>query len=422
MLRAVITGLGMVTPLGIGVGKSWQALCAGKSGIGRVTRFDATTMHTKVGGEVKDFNPKDFLTDKLARRTDRCQQFALAAARMALEDSRLRITSDIAERVGVVTGTAFGGLETTVNGQNMYMNGDRNDISPFLVPMLLTSMASGQIAMQFGAKGPNFSLTTACAASTHAVGDACRIIQHGEADVVIVGGAEAAQVPILYHAFGIMGATTEWTGDPQKASRPFDADRDGFVPAEGAAVLILEELQHALRRNASIVAEVVGYATTADAYHITSPAPDGEGAARCMRLALLDAGVKPEDVDYVNAHGTSTKLNDSTETAALKSVFGAHAASISVSSNKSMLGHTMGASGAIEAAFTVLTIRDGIIPPTINYAKTDPECDLDYVPNVARKARVQTALSSSFGFGGTNGVLVLRGYADKPQRGPDIDG
>ncbi|MBI2853791.1 MAG: beta-ketoacyl-ACP synthase II [Chloroflexi bacterium] len=408
--RVVVTGLGAVTPLGTGVKRSWAALCSGKSATGPTTRFDATGFHTQVSAEAKDFNPREFLSEKMARRTDRYQQFAIAAAEEAILDARLKIDSTISERVGTSIATAFGGLETITNCQNMFMNGGRGDITPFMVPMFLTNMASGQVAMRFGAKGPNLSLTTACAAGTHAVGDSAKVIQRGEADIMLAGGAEAAIVPILIHSFGTIGVTSGRNGDPARASRPFEADRDGFVPGEGAGVLVLEALDVALRRGARIYAEVMGSSATADAYHVTSPAPGGEGAARCIRLALQDAGLKPEEIDYINAHGTATKMNDSTETDALKAVFGNHAYRVPVSSNKSMIGHTMGASGAIEAIFTILSIRDHIVPPTINYEKRDPDCDLDYVPNVARKVNVRTALSDSFGFGGVNGVVVFREF------------
>ncbi|MDO8472906.1 MAG: beta-ketoacyl-ACP synthase II [Dehalococcoidia bacterium] len=411
--RVVVTGAGVVSPLGIGLEQNWQALCAGKSGVGWITRFDATGFRTRVAGEVKDFQPQDFISEKISRRTDRFQQFAMAAARMALEDSGLKITSENADRVGTSIGTGLGGIETTTNGQVMFMNGNRSSISPFFVPMFLTGMASGQIAMGLGAKGPNFSSTTACAAGTHAVGDAFRIIQRGEADAMLAGGSEAPIVPILIHSLGTMGATTGRSDDPAKACRPFDADRDGFIPAEGGAVLVLEDLESALRRDAPIYGEVIGYAATCDAYHVTSPSPGGEGALRCMKLALKDAGVEPDRVDYINAHGTSTKLNDLTETQAIKVVFGERARHIPASSNKSMIGHTLGASGAVEAIMTLLTIRNSLLPPTVNLERPDPECDLDYVPNVARKFTVNIAISNSFGFGGTNGVIVFRKYEAK---------
>lgn len=408
--RVVVTGVGVVSPLGIGVEQNWQALCTGKSGICWITRFDATGFRTRVAGEVKGFQPQDFISEKISRRTDRFQQFAMAAARIALEDSGLKITAANADRVGTSVGTGCGGMETTTNGQTMFMNGNRSSISPFFVPMFLTGMASGQVAMSVGAKGPNFSSTTGCAAGTHAVGDAFRIIQRGEADAMLAGGGEAPIVPIVFHSLGTMGATTGRSDDPAKACRPFDVDRDGFIPAEGGAVLVLEELESALKRDATIYGEIIGYAATCDAYHVTSPSPGGEGALRCMKLALKDAKVNPDEVDYINAHGTSTKLNDLTETQALKSVFGERVYKIPASSNKSMIGHTLGASGAVEAIMTLLSIRNSLLPPTVNLDRPDPECDLDYVPKVARKADVNIAISNSFGFGGTNGVLVFRKY------------
>ncbi|MEW6033619.1 MAG: beta-ketoacyl-ACP synthase II [Chloroflexota bacterium] len=406
--RVVVTGMGAVTPLGMGMEQSWQGLCAGQSGVDWVTKFDTTGFRTRVAGQVKGFRAEDFLSEKMARRTDRFQHLALAAVDMALADANFKVTASLCERVGVSIGTTGGGLETTVHGQTMFMNGGRNEVTPFFVPMFLTYMASGQVSMRYGAKGPSLCSTTGCAAGTHALGDALRAIQHGEADVMLAGGAEAPIVPIILHSLGAIGASTARADDPKKASRPFDAHRDGFVPAEGAAALILEELGFALRRGARIYGEVIGYAATADAYHVTAPAPGGEGAVRCMRLALQDAGIGPSEIDYVNAHGTSTKLNDATETQAIKTVFGEHARAIPVSSNKSMLGHSLGASGAMEAVFTLLTMNHGIVPPTINLDTPDPECDLDYVPNVARKATVRTAISNSFGFGGINCVLVFR--------------
>lgn len=409
--RVVVTGLGTVNPVGIGVEESWKALCAGKSGVRSITKFDCSGMRTKVGGEVHDFNAMDFIPQKLARRTDRSQHFALAAAHMAVDDAKLRIVAGKAERFGVSIGSAYGGIESTTSAERQFMNGGREDLSPFIAAMVLACMASGQVAIRFGARGPMCSPAGACAAGTHAIGDAYKLIQHGEADVMIAGGTEAALVPILYQCFGTMGATTARSDDPCQASRPFEADRDGFVPSEGAAILLLEEMKSALRRGARIYGEIAGCAATADAYHVTSPAPGGEGAARCMRLALKDAGLMPQQIDHINAHGTSTKLNDSTETEAIKAVFGESAQRIPVTANKSMLGHTMGASGAIQALFSILTINTGIIPPTINFKTPDPECNLDYVPNVAREARVKTVLSNSFGFGGVNGVLVLREFS-----------
>ncbi|MBI2958199.1 MAG: beta-ketoacyl-ACP synthase II [Chloroflexi bacterium] len=408
--RVVITGLGAVTPIGIGIGPSWQALCAGVSGITRVTRFDTSNLRAGIAGEVKGFNPEDFIDHKLARRTDRYQHFALAAARMALEDARFEIPPSEADRVGVIVGTATGGLQSMLSAQAEFSNGSSDEISPFFILQYLTNIGAGQVALLAGARGPNFAPTSACASGTHSVGDGFKLIQHGACDMVLAGGADAGIIPIMLHGLGLMKACSQRTDMPEKASRPFELNRDGFVTGEGAAILVLEELDHALRRGAGTYAEIVGYAATGDAYHITSPSPQGEGAGRCIRLALEDAGVSPADVDYVNAHGTSTRLNDVAETRAIKAVFGKHASRLAVSSNKSMIGHLWGASGAVEAAFTALTLKHGVVPPTINYETPDPECDLDYVPNRARRMQVRIAISNSFGFGGTNGVLVFRRF------------
>ncbi|MEK7848738.1 MAG: beta-ketoacyl-ACP synthase II [Chloroflexota bacterium] len=409
--RVVVTGLGAVTPLGTGVQKSWEALCQGKSGISRITRFDATSLRTQIAGEVKDFRPEDFMEKKLVRRTDRYQQFALAAAQMAVADAGLNINHSNGTRVGVCLGTILGGVESLLGGHELWLKGAVSQVSPFLLPMLMGNMAAGQIAMYFGARGPNLAPNTACASGTHAVGDAFCLIQRGNVDAMIAGGSEAGIVPAVIEGLAVMGATSTRNGQPEKASRPFDRDRDGLVPGEGAGVVVLEELHTALRRGARVYAEVIGYGSNCDAYHITSPSPGGEGAARCMALALQDAGISPDEVDYINAHGTSTRLNDHLETVAIKQVFGEHSRKLAISSNKSMLGHLWGASGAVEAVFTVLSIKEGIIPPTINYETPDPDCDLDYVPNEARRATVRVALSNSFGFGGTNGTLVFREFA-----------
>ena len=407
--RVVITGLGAVTPLGTGIEKSWQALCEGRSGITRITSFDPGSLRTQIAGEVKDFSAEDFVEKKLIRKMNRYIHFALAAAEMAMEDSRFKISSDNEEAVGVVIATTCGGVSNWEQGHELWLKGIPEGISPFLIPTFMTSMAAGQVAIRFGAKGPNFAPTTACAASTHAIGDSVRLIQRGDCDAVIAGGSETGITPVGIAALGNMRATSTRNDEPEKASRPFDNDRDGFVTGEGAGVVIMEELDSALERGARIYAEVIGYGANSDAYHITSPS--GEGAIRCMRLALKDAGIAPEDIDYINAHGTSTVLNDRVETHAIKEVFGEHSRGLAISSNKSMIGHLWGAAGAVETIFTILTMRDSNIPPTINYETPDPECDLDYVPNVARKAKVRTAISNSFGFGGTNGVLVLREFA-----------
>jgi 3-oxoacyl-[acyl-carrier-protein] synthase II len=405
--RVVVTGLGMVTPLGVGTEASWQALCRGKSGVGPVSHFDASQFRTRIAGEVKGFNPLDFIDRKLARRGDRFIHFALAAARMALEDSGLKITSTNDERVGVSVGTAMGGIESIERNHELLIKGARQQISPFFVPSFLCNMATGQVAIEFGAKGANMCTVTACASGTHAIGDAAIVIQRGEVDAMIAGGTEAAIRPLVFAGLDPLKVMSARNDEPGKASRPFDKERDGFVIGEGAGMVILEELKSARERGAKIYGEVLGYGLNSDAYHITAPDPAGKGAASCMRLALEDAGISPGQVDYINAHGTSTVLNDLSETRAIKSVFGELSRKIPVSANKSMMGHMWAGAGATEAIASLLTIRDGIIPPTINYKTPDPECDLDYVPNKARKAGVKIVLSNSFGFGSTNGCLIL---------------
>jgi 3-oxoacyl-[acyl-carrier-protein] synthase II len=405
--RVVVTGLGMVTPLGVGTEASWQALCRGKSGVGPVSRFDASQFRTRIAGEVKGFNPHDFIDRKLARRGDRFIHFALAAARMALEDSGLKITSANDERVGVSVGTAMGGIESIERNHELLIKGARQKISPFFVPSFLCNMATGQVAIEFGAKGANMCTVTACASGTHAIGDAAIVIQRGEVDAMIAGGTEAAIRPLVFAGLDPLKVMSARNDEPEKASRPFDKERDGFVIGEGAGMVILEELESAQERGAKIYGEVLGYGLNSDAYHITAPDPEGKGAASCMRLALKDAGISPGQVDYINAHGTSTVLNDLSETRAIKSVFGELSHKIPVSANKSMMGHMWAGAGVVEAIASLLTIRDGIIPPTINYETPDPECDLDYVPNKARMAKVRIVLSNSFGFGSTNGCLIL---------------
>jgi len=405
--RVVVTGLGAITPLGIGVAKSWQSLCQGRSGIGMVTRFDAAGFRTRIAGEVKEFNPLDFMGRKLIRRADRFIHFALASTQMAVEDSKLIINSSNADRVGVAVGTAIGGIESLDKNYQLLLQGARHQISPFFLPCFIANMASGQVAIQFGAEGPNMCSVTACASGTHAIGNAFRVIQGGEADVMIAGGAEAAISPIIFAGLDALKVTSTRNEEPEKASRPFDKDRDGFVTSEGSGVVILEELEFALNRGAKIYAEVLGYGFNSDAYHITAPDPEGKGAANCMRMALNDAGISIDEIDYINAHGTSTPLNDLSETRAIKSVFQGRSNGIPVSANKSMIGHLWGAAGVVEAIFCILTIKQSIIPPTINYETPDPECDLDYVPNVAREAKVRVALSNSFGFGSTNATLIF---------------
>jgi len=408
--RVVVTGMGMVSPLAIGVEETWQALIQGKSGVARITKFDPTGFDTQIAAEVKNFAPENFMDKKDIRRMDIFIQYAVAAATLALEDAQLKITPANADRVGVVVGAGLGGLTTLEAFHKVLLEKGPGRISPFFIPMLIVNEAPGQISMRFGAKGPNTSVVTACATGNHNIGDAWRIIERGDADAVIAGGVEATITPLAVAGFNAMKALSTRNDEPEKASRPFDKDRDGFVMGEGSGIIILEELQQALDRGAKIYAEIIGYGLTGDAYHITAPAPEGEGAARCMAMALKSAGIEPEEVDYINAHGTSTDYNDLYETMAIKTVFKEHARKLAVSSTKSMIGHLLGGAGGVEAIFTVLTICRGIIPPTINYQTPDPGCDLDYVPNVARKASVRVALSNSFGFGGTNAVLVFKKF------------
>jgi 3-oxoacyl-[acyl-carrier-protein] synthase II len=408
--RVVITGMGMVSPLGTGVEKTWQALIQGKSAVARITKFDPTGFDTQIAAEVKDFVPENFMDKKDLKRMDIFIQYAVASAAMALEDSQLKITPAIADRVGVVVGAGLGGLTTIETFHKVLLEKGPSRISPFFIPMLIVNEAPGHISMRFGAKGPNTSVVTACATGNHNIGDAWRIIQREDADAVIAGGVEATITPLAVSGFNAMKALSTRNQEPEKASRPFDKDRDGFVIGEGCGILILEELNQALNRGAKIYAEIIGYGLTGDAYHITAPAPDGEGAARCMAMALKGAGIAPAEVDYVNAHGTSTYYNDIYETMAVKTVFKEHAKKLAISSTKSMIGHLLGGAGGVESIFTILTICHGIIPPTINYQTPDPECDLDYVPNVARKAEVRVALCNSFGFGGTNAVLAFKKF------------
>jgi len=406
--RVVVTGVGALSPLGIGVKASWEACKEGRSGIRRITKFDPTPYKTQIAGEVDRFDPSAYLDPKEIRRYDPFCQYALAASIMAMEDSGLEVTERLQGRAGVIVGTGFGGLETFERNYRLFLESGPRKISPFFIPMMIANMAPGLVALRFGIRGPNTCTVTACAASSHAVGDAFKVIQRGQADVMLAGGTEASLTGLMLGGFDVMKATSTRNSEPQRASRPFDRDRDGFVPAEGAAMLVLEELGHARSRGAKIYAEILGYGLSNDAHHYTAPDPEGQGAALCMRMALEDAGITPEEVEYINAHGTSTPLNDAVETLAIKSVFGRHAYRVPISSTKSMTGHLLGAAGALELIFTCLTICEGVIPPTINYESPDPECDLDYVPNQARSARVRTAMSNSFGFGGTNACLVLR--------------
>jgi len=408
--RVVITGVGLITPLGIGVKQSWEALCAGKSGIGEITRFDASGFPTRIAGEVKNFNPEDFLPKKDAKRTQLFIAYAVAAARMAIEDSRLVINEANANRVGVLTGCGLGGLDILEENTKILQDKGPRRVSPFFIPMMIGNMAPGMISIQLGAKGPNASIATACAAGTHAVGEAYKIISRGAADAMITGGVESVVTPTCLAGFSALKALSTRNDDPQRASRPFDKDRDGFVVGEGSGILILETLENALSRGAHIYAEVCGFGMSGDGFHMTAPAPDGEGAARCMQAAIDDAGISHTAIDYINAHGTSTDLNDVYETKAIKAVFREKAYSIPISSTKSMTGHLLGGAGGIESVFTALAIHDSIIPPTINLDSPDKDCDLDYVPNVARKADLEYAMSNSFGFGGTNACVVLKKY------------
>lgn len=409
--RVVVTGIGLVTPLGIGTQQTWNALINGQSGIGPITRFDASDQTSQIAAEVKGFNPEDWFEKKQAKNLDAFVQYAVAAADIAWKNSGLSITADNAHRVGVITGCGMGGLPTIEECHGILLNRGPRKITPFFIPRVIPNMPSGHISMRIGCKGPNLSQTTACAAGTHAVGEAFRHIVYGDCDVAITGGTESVICPLAVGGFSAMKALSTRNDAPQAASRPFDLHRDGFVISEGSGMLVLEELEAAKRRGATIYAEIIGYGQTSDAYHIAAPPENGEGAARCMAAALKDAGLNPEDIDYINAHGTSTPLNDKCETLAIKTVFGEHAYKLAISSTKSMTGHMLGAAGGIEAAFTALTLHTGIIPPTVNLQTPDPDCDLDYIPLVAREANVRTAMSNSFGFGGTNGVIVLRRYA-----------
>jgi 3-oxoacyl-[acyl-carrier-protein] synthase II len=402
--------LGLVIPIGIGVKTAWKNVCEGRSGIGRLTRFDPNGHETKIAGEVKGFNPENYIEKKEIKKMDLFIQYALGATKEAVEDSQLKITPENAEQVGVIVGTGLGGLPTIEKYHQILLEKGPGRISPFFIPMLIANLASGQIAIQFGVKGPNSCIVTACATGAHCIGDSFRAIVYGDAKAFIAGGTEANITPLTVGGFNAMKALSTRNDEPEKASRPFEKNRDGFVVAEGAGILIVEELESALNRGARIHAEIVGYGYTGDAYHITAPSPDGDGAARCMRMAIRDAGLKPEEIDHINAHGTSTPLNDATETQAIKTVFGEHAKKIPISATKSMTGHLLGAAGSTEAIFTILSLRDGILPPTINYEEPDPECDLDYVPNVARRKPIQVAMSNAFGFGGTNATLIFKRY------------
>jgi 3-oxoacyl-[acyl-carrier-protein] synthase II len=408
--RVVVTGLGAITPIGNTTDEFWEALRRGKSGIGPITKFDSTGYPTRIAGEVRGFDPLKFVDKKEARRLDPFVQYAIASSVMAVEDSGLDLSKVDGTRFGVLVGSGIGGISTLLETHKVLLNKGPDRVSPFFIPMLIINMASGLISMRFGAKGPNSAIVTACATGNHAIGDAARIVQHGDADVMIAGGAEAIIVDLTFAGFCAMKAMSTRNDEPERASRPFDADRDGFVCGEGAGLMVLESLAHARARGARIYAEVIGYGMTGDAHHMTAPDPEGDGAARAMTAALRDAAIDPSAVQYINAHGTSTPYNDRFETIAIKRVFGEHARRLAVSSTKSMTGHLLGAAGGIEAIATALALRDGVLPPTINYDKPDPDCDLDYVPNQARKQAIDVAMSNAFGFGGTNATLLFRRY------------
>ncbi|MFL5319617.1 MAG: beta-ketoacyl-ACP synthase II [Myxococcaceae bacterium] len=413
--RVVVTGTGIITALGTGVEKNWQALLAGKSGVGPITRFDAAKLDARIAAEVKDFNPEEFIEKREVRRMDPFTQFAVASAEMAVKESGIPIGLDKPngydpEKVGVIVGSGIGGLQSLEEQHKKGIEKGYDRLSPFFIIQMIINMAPGIISIRYGAKGPNWAPVSACSTSAHAIGEAFLKIRYGECDAVIAGGAEAAITPLGIGGFSVMKALSTRNEDPAAASRPFDKDRDGFVEGEGAGVVVLEEYEHAKKRGATILAELAGYGANSDAHHVTAPAPEGEGAARCMKLALKSAGMAPEEIGYINAHGTSTPYNDANETKAIKAVFGDHAKKLAVSSTKSMTGHMLGAAGGAEAVISVLALTRGVLPPTINYTTPDPDCDLDYVPNKPREVRVNAVMSNSFGFGGTNAVLIFKRY------------
>lgn len=410
--RVAITGVGWITPLGMDKNEVWQALCQGKSGVGIITAFDITHFDSKIAAEVKNFDPHVYIDKKEAKRMDRFVQFGVSAAALAMKDSGIRMEEENPERIGVIVGSGIGGIQTLETQMKRFFEGGPGRISPFLIPMLINNMVSGQIAIAYKVKGPNFSIVTACASAAHSIGESAEIIKRNEADIIISGGSEAAISPVGFGGFCSMKAMSTRNNDPLRASRPFDKDRDGFVMGEGAGIVILEELTHAKARGAHIYAELVGYGATDDAYHMSAPEPSGDGAARAMSIALKKARIHPSEINYINTHGTSTPLGDKIETQSIKRVFGESAARIAINSTKSMTGHLLGAAGAVEAIICCLAIEQSIIPPTINLDNPDPECDLDYVPNKARKKKVDIALSNSFGFGGHNAVLILKKYKE----------
>ena len=408
--RVVVTGLGAVTPVGNSLGETWEALCRGKSGIGPITKFDTASFETRIAGELKNFDPLQYVTHKERRRYDDFILYAIAAAEMAVEDASLSIGEAEAERTGVIIGTSIGGVSTIEKEKEALLAGGPKKMFVFAIPAVLANLAAGHVSIRFGAKGPINCPVTACASGTCAIGDAFYLIRYGHADIILAGGSDAAISPMSVAGFNRMRALSVRNEEPTKASRPFDRDRDGFVIGEGSGILILEELRHALDRGAKIYAEVAGYGSTADAFHMAAPPPEHEGAARCMKAALADAGMQPEALDSVNAHGTSTPINDAYETQAIKTVFGDHSRLMAVTSTKSMTGHLLGAAGAVEAIFSVKSIGEGIVPPTINLENPDPECDLDYVPNAARKREVRSVMSNTFGFGGVNAVVIFKRF------------
>jgi 3-oxoacyl-[acyl-carrier-protein] synthase II len=409
--RVVITGVGLVSPLGIGTDETWQALREGRSGIARIQGFDPTAFACQIAGEVKGFDPGNYIEKKEIKKMGRFIQFAIAATEFALASSGFKVTKDDEERVGVYIGSGIGGFDVIEREYKTYLDHGPRRISPFFIPATIINLASGYVSIRTGAKGPNSAVATACTTGAHAIGDSFRLIQHGDADAMICGGAEACITPMGIGGFGAMRALSNRNDAPERACRPWDKDRDGFIVGEGAGVLILEELEWARRRGAHVIAEVVGYGMSSDAHHVSSPPEDGDGAYRVMRNAIRDAKLQPNDIDYINAHGTSTELGDRAETMAMKRCFGDHAYKMAVSSTKSMTGHLLGGSGGLEAGITVLAIRDQLAPPTVNYETPDPDCDLDYVPNQARPMRIEHALSNSFGFGGTNGALIFKRYS-----------
>ena len=408
--RVVVTGAGLVTPLGTGVEKTWEGLVAGKSGIGPITRFDTSDYPVKIAAEVRDFNVADFMDPKAAKHMDLFVQYAVAAAGMAVKDAGLEIDGDLRDRVGVVTGNGIGGLPTIEKYHQVMLNRGPRRVTPFFIPMVISNMSAGQVSIALGAAGPNLSVTTACAAGSHAVGEAFHMVANGICDVAITGGSESTVCPMAVAGFAAMKALSTRNDDPEASSRPFDQDRDGFIISEGSGMLVLEELERARARGAKIYAEVVGFGMSGDAYHMAAPPEDGNGAVRAMAAALADAGMNPDEVDYINAHGTSTPLNDRVETRAIKEVFGDHARKLAVSSTKSMIGHMLGGAGGVESVFLALTLYHQVMPPTINLDNPDPACDLDYVANQAREGRIGAALSNSFGFGGTNAVILMKRF------------